>query len=631
MTRTLAARVAALVALVVLLAAADARAADLRKLEAEFKAAVDRVETATVIVVPSDPGQGRFVPRLSGVLVSKTGLVLTHDEAGASVLPVRGQKPDVKHSDDVDVRVPDMKKGTFRNYKARVVKRFPDCKSALVQVTDPPVGTGFPSYLVPATSAELRTGSFLFAMGNSGASSEETLPSLMAGVVAALPRRAGAVPATPSGTYSAAGADGPYEMIYTTAGINSGMEGGPVVDVRGRLVGTVVGWVDAVREATSPYQFLGRVMPVDRLRAAYAGVAEAEKAFAAPAQRALDADDATALETVFAHVAETSRGSVLSLEVQRKAPVSSATIGRDGKPTELPRYRGPVSAFAVSADGLVVTALYDITNLVTLRHPQLAAVLPPETTTKAGIDAVEGATVHLPGGGAFPAKLLAVHEGLGIAVFRAELPQGTTLSVAEPSPPDLLAEGRFVVALGNPYGKDRLPEPLVTVGILSKRHADDAPDAWRGHWQTDARATDGNCGGAVVDLRGRLVGMLSLWDPAAHGRASGIGFVLPWADIAAALPSLAQGKSWRRPFLGVAWDLEAEGVVRIKSVVPGSAAAASGILAGDEILAIDGEAVTSVADCGRLLVRRVAGDRIKLRIHRGSDVLDVEATLGARD
>ncbi|MCE9635901.1 MAG: S1C family serine protease [Planctomycetes bacterium] len=596
-------------------AAAPARA-DLQHLEAEFKEAIERVETATVVLAPSTSPRGSV--ETSGVIISKAGLVLTHCDVGLIEERSRDGSVSKRFADVVDVKVQDTKKGTFTNYHGRVIARLPDFASALVRIDDAPK-SGLAAYLVPAASADLRVGSFAFAMGNSFGFSTESTPSLTAGIIASLPRRTGSTD------------QGLFDMIYTTAAINPGVNGGPLVDVHGRLVGVIVGFVDARAEPTSPYQFIGRVMPIDRLRTAWAGDAEAKSAFSAAPPRALVSPDADALELVVSRAVATAHPAALSLEVQRKSPLSSVAIADNGKPVELPRYRGPVSAFAATPDGIVVTALYNVTNTATLIFPGLAQMLPKDATTKAGLDAIEGATLHLPDGTSCPAKLLAVHEGLGIAAFRAELPAGRTLPTLAPAPADAYAEGRFAIGLGNPFGAARSPEPFTTFGILSKLHADDAAEIWRGHWQVDARATDGNCGGPAVDLRGRLLGMLTLWDPAHQGRASGIGFVLPWQKIAGVLPDLAAGKTFRRPFLGVSWDQTVTAGARIQAVVDGSAAKAAGLQGGDEIVEIDGKPIASIGDCSAILSRKWAGDPIKLKIRRGPDIVALDATLGTRD
>lgn len=615
--RALRAFVATFVA-VALLAIAGPRSAraDLKTLEAEFKDAIERVETATVVVVPRDvPGGGAG---LSGVIISKTGLVLTHAHAGRIDEAARGKPAMTRYVDEVDVRVPNLKKGTFTNYRARVVRRFPELQVAIARFEEPPKA-GFSSFLAPATAADLRVGSFTFAMGNAFGMADEMPPSLTAGVVAAIVRRAG--------TTDIAGA----ETIYTTAAINPGVSGGPLVDVKGRLVGIVMGWVDAAAEPMAPFQFLGRVCPIDRVRAAVASIPEARDAFEKSPPKALLTPESDALEMVLGRTAVNARPGIASLEVRRKVPVSSTTLGPAGKPVDLPRYRGPVSAFVVSEDGLLATALYNVTNLATLVNPQFAGLLAPEATTRAGIDAIEGATATFPDGLSVPAKLVAVHEPLGVALFRAELPEGRRVRPLEAAPPDAFAEGRFVLVVADPYGATQPPEPFLSFGILSKLHADDAPDAWRGHWQTDARATDGNCGAAVVDLRGRLLGMLTLWNPVRHQRASGIAFVLPWKLLAAALPEMSQGRSFRRPLLGIQWDTSAVAGARILKVSAGSAAAVAGLKDGDEIVEFEGRPIASRDDFVAVASGLWAGDVVRLKIRRGPDVIELRATLGARD
>lgn len=597
-----------------LLAAATAVPADAgaERLEAEFRRAIERLEGATVVVVPRAGGRRQI--GTSGVLVTRSGLVFTSSDAGRLFGVSDGRGRD-QQTDDVEVRVPDRVTGTFTNFRGRVVARSPDLSAAVVRVADPPKA-GFSSYLVPGTSAHLEVGSFTFAMGNSFGLAAESAPTLTAGVVAARTPLAGG------------GTGG--EHVYTTAAVNPGVSGGPLVDAQGRLVGIVAGWVDASAEPESPFQFLGRAIPMDRLRAAWADSEEAKEAFAASPPPAAAAEESRALETVFARVAAQGHPSVASLVVERSTPISGAALGGDGSTIELPRYRGPVSAVVASEDGLLVTALHDLTNVATIVTPAAASALPPEATARAGLAAVGKVTACFSDGTTAPARIVGIHEPLGIAVLRADLPSIRRLHVTEPCPEADLSEGRFVVALGNPYGTAASRSPLVTFGILSRRHPDDAGVPWRGHWQTDARATDANCGGAVLDLRGRLVGMLTMWDVARHGRASGIAFVLPWAKVRAVLPDLAAGRSFRRPFLGVQWAPGGEGA-RIQSVIEGTAAAACGLREGDVLVEIDGTKVATIGDCVRALSSRWAGDRVRIRVRRGGETVDVEAVLGIRD
>ena len=91
-------------------------------------------------------------------------------------------------------------------------------------------------------------------------------PTVTAGIVAAFE------PLTPGVL------GGRHAWLYVTTGVNRGVNGGPVVDVTGRLIGTVSTWVEP--EPDAPHQYLGKVVPVDRLRAVHAGLRSARAAFA---------------------------------------------------------------------------------------------------------------------------------------------------------------------------------------------------------------------------------------------------------------------------------------------------------------------------------------------------------------
>lgn len=589
----------------------------LPQLEAEFEAAVAAMDVATVIVVPAG---GDRTSGCSGVLVTPTGLILTTDAAGRSF---SRQTP--SRTDDVEVRVPDPATKTFVNHKGKVVARNADAEVAIVRITQPPAG-GFKACLRPAESAGLRPGSFAFIAGNSFGMSAESTPTLTAGIVAAVKRNAAPDPAT-----TTAGDPGLHEWFFTTAAVNPGVSGGPVVDVQGRLVGLASKWVDAVVEPASPFQFLGRVTPMDRVRHALRDTPEFAEVFGTPPKTPLPAEEARAVEAVFASVARSGTQSVASLQITRTAPVSSTTLAAGGKPVDLPRYRGAVSAVVASEDGLLVTSLYNLTNLTTLIAPGVKEVLPEPARAKQGIEAVSGATATFADGTSCPAKLVAHHENLGIAVFRAELPAGYKPVVAVPAPAESFQQGRFTVVVASPHGANPWPDPFLTAGLLSKKHADDAPDPWRGTWQTDARGTDGNCGGGVFDVRGRLLGVFTLWDVAQQGRLSGVSYVVPWPKVAAALPGLAAGNSVRRPFLGVQWADAASERTLISVVVDGSAAKLAGLLPGDEIVEIDGAPVKTPADCMRRIGVRAAGETLRLKVKRDGKTLELAAVLGGRE
>ncbi|MFM8980378.1 MAG: hypothetical protein ACKOSS_07945, partial [Planctomycetia bacterium] len=113
------------------LAAPPLHAADekgsLPGIEAEFKAAIKKVTPSTVLCTGKPKaGTDRSLGGSSGVLVSRKGLVLSDADCTALVR-VTGQGPQQKaeriDAEEVEVRVPDLKSGTFKAYTARVVRK----------------------------------------------------------------------------------------------------------------------------------------------------------------------------------------------------------------------------------------------------------------------------------------------------------------------------------------------------------------------------------------------------------------------------------------------------------------------------------------------------------------------------
>ena len=59
-----------------------------------------------------------------------------------------------------------------------------------------------------------------------------------------------------------------------------------------------------------------------------------------------------------------------------------------------------------------------------------------------------------------------------------------------------------------------------------------------------------------MDLEGRLIGILHIWNPGQHGRNSGIGFLIPWDRVLTVLEEMKGGRTFARPLLGISWDLK---------------------------------------------------------------------------
>jgi membrane-associated protease RseP (regulator of RpoE activity) len=93
----------------------------------------------------------------------------------------------------------------------------------------------------------------------------------------------------------------------------------------------------------------------------------------------------------------------------------------------------------------------------------------------------------------------------------------------------------------------------------------------------------------------------------------------------------AGGGAPRRASLGTMPDFGFAGPgVRVQEVMPGSAAEAAGIEAGDVLLSVGGEPVTDLRGYSNLLKARDPGDRVEIVVRRGDEELTLTATLGER-
>lgn len=275
-----------------------------RKLQSEFREAIDQSVPAAVTCVaagvpPEQTGLGS-----SGVIVTQTGYVLSDGDVGA-VTKREGNAVRTTFQDAVEVRLPDLEQGGFRSYRATIVRRMRSVDSTLLKIDEPPTG-GFDCYLVPGTASHIQVGDYTFVTGNAFGASREAPPATTAGVVASLTR----LPQDDGG--------GAFEHLYTSAAVNPGVNGGPVVDVQGIFIGTVSTFMTPT--PGQPFQFLGKVVPIDRLRAAFSDLEEAKEVFGQPAPRPAKAPEAAALETVYRHAAHRAYPAVVSLEVARSTP-----------------------------------------------------------------------------------------------------------------------------------------------------------------------------------------------------------------------------------------------------------------------------------------------------------------------
>jgi S1-C subfamily serine protease len=187
-----------------------------------------------------------------------------------------------------------------------------------------------------------------------------------------------------------------------------------------------------------------------------------------------------------------------------------------------------------------------------------------------------------------------------------------------------LRVGQLVVAIGNPLGF----QATVTAGIVSALGRTLRGASGRlidSVIQTDAPLNPGNSGGPLVDGQGHVVGI----NTAMIGGAQGICFAIGVDTAVDVVARLMRDGRVRRSRLGVSGQTtaldsriaarlrrQAASAVLVADVQAGSAAAESGLHAGDVLLSFDGETVASVDDLHRMLTAERAGRTVEAEVMR---------------
>src|SRR5262249_34701518 len=130
----------------------------------------------------------------------------------------------------------------------------------------------------------------------------------------------------------------------------------------------------------------------------------------------------------------------------------------------------------------------------------------------------------------------------------------------------------------------------------------------------------GCSGGALIDLKGELVGLTTSTAAIAGGETPG-GFAVPIdAGMRRIIEKLLQGEGVGYGFLGLGVDRrippEEGGGVRIKNVLPGGPASLAKVRDGDVVLKVNGTELSDMDDLFLAIGTNLAGNRIMLDVRR---------------
>ena len=244
-------------------------------------------------------------------------------------------------------------------------------------------------------------------------------------------------------------------------------------------------------------------------------------------------------------------------------------------------------------------------------------------------------TVELWDGHKYPAKVVGADPKTDIAVVKVDATGLSTVTFADS---DKIRVGDVVFAVGNPLGVGE----TVTMGIVSAKsrnvHILEDVAGYEDFIQTDAAINMGNSGGALLDAKGRLIGINSAIVSPSRGNI-GIGFAVPVDLAASVMKSLIETGTVARGFLGVGavpmtpdvaeqvgLPKDAKGVIVIETA-PDSPAEKVGIKRRDVILRVNGKPIENYDELRLTISQLAPGSKVTLDISRDGKPMAVDVTL----
>ncbi|MFA0961077.1 Do family serine endopeptidase [Roseivirga sp. BDSF3-8] len=204
---------------------------------------------------------------------------------------------------------------------------------------------------------------------------------------------------------------------------------------------------------------------------------------------------------------------------------------------------------------------------------------------------------------------------------------------------DVVRVGEWVLAVGNPFDLTS----TVTAGIVSAKARninilrDQSGLQIESFIQTDAAVNRGNSGGALVNLKGDLIGInTAIITPT--GVNAGYSFAVPSSIVSKVMRDLKEFGTVQRALLGVQirsvdadladqFNLNTLNGVYILGVTEGSAARDAGIEDGDVIVSVNEVQINTVSELQEQIARYRPGDEVDVVVIRNNKRRNFEVKL----
>ncbi len=290
--------------------------------------------------------------------------------------------------------------------------------------------------------------------------------------------------------------------------------------------------------------------------------------------------------------------------VDRVAPsvVRIETIGGLEQVGRMLAGTGATTGLVVSADGYIVSSAFNFANK-------------PDSIL-----------VQLADGARKPAKLVATDHNRMLVLLKIDPPR--PLAVPQWVPKGQVRVGQWSVAVGRAF-ESRLPS--LAVGVISALDR-----IWGKALQTDASISPNNYGGPLVDLDGRVFGVLVPLSPEGKDEAagvewydSGIGFAVGADDLQAVVARLKAGKDLHSGVIGLRLPTIGIQIADpvISGTLPNSPASKAGLKKDDRVVEVEGRKIGRAAEIKEEVARRYAGDKVHFKLLRDGKPVEAELEL----
>jgi serine protease Do len=236
----------------------------------------------------------------------------------------------------------------------------------------------------------------------------------------------------------------------------------------------------------------------------------------------------------------------------------------------------------------------------------------------------------------FYAKLVGTDASTDLALLKVK---AKNLPFVKYGDSDRVQPGEWVLAIGNPFDLNS----TVTAGIVSAKARnigilrDQNRFQVEAFIQTDAAVNPGNSGGALINLKGELIGVNTAI-ATSSGQYQGYSFAIPVSLVKKVMDDLLEFGDVQRGFLGIiiadvdagiaeSLKLSVNQGVLINEVNEGGAAEEVGLSSGDVIVGIDGHTVNSLSELQEWVARNRPGAEVTVDYLRAAERKTIKVRL----